>query len=85
MALAADMLFLAGAPDIVDPRDPLGSFEGRKGGVLCAFSVTDGGKLSELNIDALPVWDGMAAAQGKLFLAMKDGSIRCLQGESEGE
>jgi len=85
MALVGNTLFLAGAPDIVDPHAPLASFEGRKGGVLCAFSATDGRKLSELNIDALPVWDGMAAAQGKLFLAMKDGSIRCYQGSAADE
>jgi len=80
MALASDTLFLAGAPDIVDPDDPLASFEGRNGARLCAFSATDGSKLSELKIDALPVLDGMAVARGKLFLAMKDGSIRCFQG-----
>ena len=85
MALAGNTLFLAGAPDIVDPQDPLASFDGRKGSVLCAYSATDGRKLSDLNIDALPVWDGMAAAQGKLFLAMKDGSIRCFQGSSADE
>ena len=79
MALAGNTLFLAGAPDVVDPNDPLASFEGRKGGVLCAFSVADGSKLSEISIEALPVWDGMAAAQGKLFLAMQDGSIRCFR------
>ncbi|MHC4398705.1 MAG: hypothetical protein ACYTG0_03405 [Planctomycetota bacterium] len=31
------------------------------------------------------VWDGMAVAQGKLFLAMKDGTIRCFQGNSADE
>jgi len=85
MALAGDTLLLAGAPDVVDPQDPLAAFEGRKGGVVCAFSAKDGGKLSELNIDALPVWDGMAVAQGKMFLAMKDGTIRCLQGRPAEE
>ncbi|MHC4400117.1 MAG: outer membrane protein assembly factor BamB family protein [Planctomycetota bacterium] len=85
MALAGNTLFLAGAPDIVDPHDPLASFEGRKGGVLCAFSATDGGKLSEITVDALPVWDGMAVAQGKLFLAMRDGTITCFQANSVGE
>ena len=85
MALAGNTLFLAGAPDTVAPNDPLASFEGRKGGLLCVFSATDGSKQSETNIDALPVWDGMAVAHGKLFLAMKDGSIRCFQGSSADE
>ncbi len=85
MALAGKTLFLAGAPDIVDPEDPLASFEGRKGARFCAFSAADGSKLSELKVDALPVWDGMAVARGKLFLAMKDGSVRCFQGGSSDE
>jgi len=85
MAVAGDTLLLAGAPDIVDPRDPLAAFEGRKGGVLCAFSKKDGSKRSELYINALPVWDSMAVAQGRLFLAMKDGTIRCFQGRSAEE
>ena len=85
MVVAGDTLLLAGAPDIVDPQDPLAAFEGRKGCVLCVFSAKDGSKLSELNINALPVWDGMAVAQGKLFLAMKDGTIGCLQGRPAGE
>ena len=85
MAVAGDTLLIAGAPDIVDPQDPLAAFEGRKGGVLCAFSAKDGSKLSELNINALPVWDSMAVARGKMFLAMKDGTIRCFQGRPVDE
>jgi len=85
MALAGETLFLAGAPDIVDPLDPLASFEGRKGGVLCAISAADGGELSKIDVDVLPVWDGMAVAQGKLFLAMADGSVRCFQADSTAE
>jgi len=85
MALAGNTLFLAGAPDTIDPHDPLGPFEGRKGSVLCAFSASDGDKLSELYLDALPVWDGMAAAQGKLFLVTQDGSVRCFGGKAADE
>ncbi len=82
MALAGETLFLAGAPDIVDPLDPLASFEGRMGGLLCAMSAADGGELSKIALDALPVWDGMAVAQRKLFLATTDGSVRCFQADS---
>ncbi len=81
MALAGDTLFLAGAPDIINPQDPLASFAGRMGAVLCGFSTIDGSKRTELQVDALPVWDGMAVANGRLFLAMKDGSVRCFQAQ----
>ena len=39
---AADVVFVAGSPDVVDPRDPHGAWEGRKGGVLAAFAAGDG-------------------------------------------
>ena len=32
MVLAQQRLFLAGPPDVVDPDDPYGAFEGRRGG-----------------------------------------------------
>ncbi len=81
MALAGDVLFMAGAPDVVDPKDSLGAFEGRKGMVLCAFSTADGKKLSELKLESLPVWDGLAASGGRLYLATQAGRVICLEGK----
>ncbi|MHC4251539.1 MAG: outer membrane protein assembly factor BamB family protein [Planctomycetota bacterium] len=78
MALADDVLFAAGTPDAVDPADPLGAFEGRKGGVLAAFDAADGRELSEVRLAAPPVWDGMAAANGRLYVPTADGRITCL-------
>ena len=79
MLRAADTVFLAGAPDIVDPKDPHGAWEGRKGGLLAAFNAEDGTKLREYKLPALPVWDGMAAARGKLFISTHDGRILCMR------
>lgn len=31
------------------------------------------------NSTALPVWDGMAAAHGSLFISLANGSIVCFQ------
>ncbi len=81
MALAGDVLFVAGMPDLVDPADPLGTFEGRKGGVLRAFAAADGRQLSEVKLPAPPVWDGMAAANGRLYVATTDGRVLCLGGK----
>jgi outer membrane protein assembly factor BamB len=77
MALAGDVLFVAGTPDIIDPADPLAAFEGRKGGVLCAISAGDGGKLSEYKLESPPVLDGVAAANGRLYVSQADGSVIC--------
>jgi hypothetical protein len=80
MALAGDTLFVAGTPDTVDPDDPLGALEGRKGMVLCAFAAADGKQVGELKLDSLPVWDGLAAAGGRLYLATRAGRVICLAG-----
>jgi hypothetical protein len=78
MVPAGKLLFIAGPPDIVDPKDPLGAFEGRKGGLLWAVSAATGEKLSEVKLDSPPVFNGMAAANGRLHIATTDGRIMCL-------
>ena len=83
MVLAREHLILAGPPDVVPAADPLGSFEGRLGAVLWVVSTQDGGKLSACQLPAPPVFDGMAAVGGKLYLATVDGSLLCMKATSE--
>jgi outer membrane protein assembly factor BamB len=71
-------IFAAGSPDIVDPQDPHGAWEGRKGGILAAFSTEDGKKLAEYELPAPPAWDGMAAANDRLFISTMDGYVLCM-------
>jgi hypothetical protein len=80
MVLAADTLFIAGPPDVVDAEDPLASFEGRLGGKLWTVSVVDGKTLSQCELASPPVFDGMAAANGRLYLSTMDGHLRCFGG-----
>jgi outer membrane protein assembly factor BamB len=80
MALAGDVLFLAGTPDTINPADPLAAFEGRKGGVLFVMSAGDGAKLSEYRLESPPVLDGLAAANGRLYISRADGSVTCFDG-----
>ena len=54
---------------------------GERGGILQMVSTKDGQKLSEYKLDVPPLFDGMIAANGKLFIACMDGSIVCLQGK----
>jgi len=78
MALADQTLFIAGPPDVLDPMDPLGALEGRKGSELWAVSAIDGKRLSQLSLPSVPAFDGMAAAGGRLFLSTADGKVLCL-------
>jgi outer membrane protein assembly factor BamB len=68
-------LFTAGPPDVVDPNDPLGAFEGRKGGVLNIFDKLNGRKLAEYKLDSPPVFNGAAVANGKLYISSEDGTL----------
>ncbi|MCX7886478.1 MAG: PQQ-like beta-propeller repeat protein, partial [Verrucomicrobiae bacterium] len=79
MVKAADVLFVAGPPDDFDEKDPYGPFEGRKGARLWAVATRDGKKLAEWTLDTPPVFDGLIAAQGCLFMALEDGSLVCWQ------
>ncbi len=78
MAQTSNLLFVAGPPDVVDAKDPLGAFEGRLGGLLYAVDSTSGKKVSELKLASPPVLNGIAAANGRLFVATVRGDILCL-------
>lgn len=49
--------------------------------VLMAFDIEDGAELARKALDTQPVFDGMAAARGRLYISTIDGTIVCL-GES---
>ncbi|HUW55264.1 MAG TPA: PQQ-binding-like beta-propeller repeat protein [Planctomycetota bacterium] len=92
MVLADEVLFIAGPRDVLDEAKGGGrradraklaleqeaALEGKSGGVLWAVSVTDGRKLHEQALDAPPVFDGLSAANGRLYLSAVDGKVRCL-------
>jgi hypothetical protein len=81
MIRVADTIFVAGAPDVVDEKDPHGAWEGRKGGILAAFSADDGKRLAEYKLTAPPVWDGMAAAYARLYLSLVNGTVVCMDSD----
>ena len=78
MVLADKTLFIAGPPDVLDPKDPLGAFEGRMGAKLWAVSSIDGRKLAEYKLDSPPVFDGMAAAERRLYVSTRAGQLICM-------
>jgi len=78
MVKAGDILFAAGPPDVLDPKDPYAAFEGRKGAKLLAISAENGKTLSDMDIASPPVFDGLIAANGRLFASLRDGSVICI-------
>jgi len=81
MVLAGEALFAAGPPDVVPDDDPYAAYEGHKGAKLWAVSALDGAKLAECELKHEPTFDGMAAAYGRLYLSLNDGSVVCLGGK----
>lgn len=78
MALANDVLFVAGTP-VVFPEDDLAkAYEGRMGGILWAASASTGEKLAQYTLEAPPAWDSLAAANGLLFISLADGRVVCM-------
>lgn len=94
MVLADETLFVVGPPNILDEKEDWKRiydakteakfaeqaeiFEGADGSLLWAVSADSGEELSEVKLQSIPVWDGMAAAYGRLYLPMQDGTIVCL-------
>lgn len=80
MVLANKTLFLAGPPDIFASDEPTAALEGKKKGLLYIASTDDGKKLAQYELKSPPVFDGMAAASGRLYLATMDGRVLCFSG-----
>ena len=76
------------APEGIDDPYYVASFErlreqeaalaGERGGALLAVSTADGQTRAEYSLEAPPEWDGMAAANGRLFLSLTNGTVVCV-------
>jgi len=77
MVLAGKALFVAGPPDVVSEDDPLAAFEGRSGGALWTVSAADGKTTARTKLDAPPVFDGLIAAGGRIYMVTVDGKVIC--------
>ncbi|MFV1994327.1 MAG: PQQ-binding-like beta-propeller repeat protein, partial [Verrucomicrobiales bacterium] len=80
MALADQTLFTSGPYG--DALRSMDSFRGKRGVRLAATNIATGEMVASWAIEPLPVFDGLAAAGGSLFLAGSDGSVRafCAKG-----
>lgn len=95
MVLADKTLFLAGPPDVIDEPEVFSqiaepqvktqlakqaaALSGDHGAMLMAVSTDAGKKLAEYKLDGVPIFDGMAAAGGNLFISMTDGRVICME------
>ncbi len=97
MVLANNHLIIAGPRDVADEKALWGKsndklfqtqmteqaqwLKGAKGGVMQIFDKKTGKKLKEYKLDALPTFDGLIAAEGKLYMVTDKGSIVCFKGK----
>jgi len=97
MALAGPTLFVAGPEHLLDEVDAFQRYDeqatqkrladqdaalaGRRGAMLHAVHADTGETLAEYTLDAPPVFDGLSAAGGRLYLSLTNGTLQCWSGK----
>ena len=76
MVLADKVIFIAGPR--IDTSYEQKDLNESKPAVLIAISASDGSELARYQIDSTPVFDGMAAAYGRLYVSMENGNLLCM-------
>ena len=76
---AGEYIYLVGMPNTPEENEAHRAFEGFKGGLLTIFSSEDGREVSQINLGSPPVWDGIAAANKKLYICTMDSTLVCLK------
>ncbi len=76
MVLADKVLFVAGSG--VDEYDGQIDLNENRKAMLMTLSASDGTEMARYQLDSMPVFDGMAAACGRLYVSMQDGSLLCM-------
>ncbi|MFH1719383.1 MAG: PQQ-binding-like beta-propeller repeat protein, partial [Planctomycetota bacterium] len=97
MVLTDNALFAAGPPDVEDEEESVktlldagtqkklaeqsAAFEGKRGALLLAVSRKDGQKLAAYRLDFVPRFDGLIAANGRLYVSTLGGEVLAFSGE----
>ncbi len=71
MVQAGGHVFLLGAPEI-------GADLKNSNGIIHSFLTGNGDPALTLELPAVPIWDGVAVSQGRMFVSLEDGSLHCL-------
>jgi len=75
MVRTGNSLFVAGPPDILKAGDELAAFRGRAGAKLLTVNPDDGKIVNELDLKSPPVFDGLIAAGGHLYICTRSGDV----------
>lgn len=91
------LLMVAGPPDMVDEEEAAlaignpatrkglqeldASLRGKRGAKLYLVDTANGSPVSRFDLPSPPVWDGMSAASGEVFLSDESGAITCFSAE----
>jgi hypothetical protein len=94
MVLTDNALFVAGPPDVADEEQSVKTlldpetqkklaeqseaFQGNRGALLVAVSRDSGEKLAAYDLDFVPRFDGLIAANGRLYMSTLSGEVLCL-------
>jgi len=95
MVVAGGQVVIAGPPAVEavqgegderlilsDPQASLSAWHGKQGGLLWTVTASDGQPIRKLKIPAPPVFDGLAAANGRLYASLTDGQVVCFAGDT---
>jgi len=96
MTLAGGKLLVAGPPDVLDEDEAYNrpftrdvkeakleqdvAYEGNRGAMFMALSADTGEVVFRADLPSPPVWDGMAVAENRVYLATLDGNVMCMVG-----
>jgi outer membrane protein assembly factor BamB len=100
MVLTDKVLFVAGPPDVEDEEEAVKTlldpetqkklaeqseaFQGKRGALLVAVSRDGGQKLAAYGLDFVPRFDGLIAANGRLYISTLSGDVFCLS-DTQGQ
>jgi len=100
MVLTDNALFVAGPPDVANEEESVKTlldletqkklaeqseaFQGNRGALLVAVSRDGGKKLAAYDLDFVPRFDGLIAANGRLYMSTLSGDVFCL-GDTQGQ
>ncbi len=57
--------------------------QGKRGALLIAIARNDGSKLAAYQLDFVPRFDGLIAANGRLYMTTRGGEVVCLSSDGE--
>ncbi len=80
MVKAGAYLFLGVMPVSIPEDDPYAAYAGEKGGGVWVVSASDGTTVAEYSLPSPVIWDGLAAADERLYGTTYAGEVFCLSG-----